>query len=261
MAYVMDLLFTPLRKKTNRNSLLDYSKHLRNFYVNNCNQVFELHIQRLQLQHALTFYICEIFASLTPAQYMEFQFPQLKLDFTLLYQEFMALACKVAMKQLDMKQVNHLKDLTVDSGFGKLYKAEYMGKQIVVKDLYYEANKITLLDCVQEAYALNSLAVHPNIVGFEGATFAPDKASLAFPFYANGDIEAVMKKRNLTPYEKIKLMRQVAQGMQFMHENKKIHRDLKPANILIDDNGSARITDFGLTTGVQHGTICGTSVC
>lgn len=41
------------------------------------------------------------------------------------------------------------------------------------------------------------------------------------------------------------IMRQVFEGVQYIHSKKIVHRDLKPENILLDDNLNVKITDFG----------------
>jgi hypothetical protein len=48
------------------------------------------------------------------------------------------------------------------------------------------------------------------------------------------------------PREAVELVRQVAEGLAAVHAHGIIHRDLKPGNILLDNNGDALLTDFGL---------------
>ena len=57
-------------------------------------------------------------------------------------------------------------------------------------------------------------------------------------------------------------MRQAAEGLQHAHDMGVLHRDLKPANILLDQNGRARLTDFGVakTAGNAGLTATGTAL-
>ena len=41
-------------------------------------------------------------------------------------------------------------------------------------------------------------------------------------------------------------MKMIMCGVTHIHENDIVHRDMKPANVIIDDNFSLRIIDFGL---------------
>jgi translation initiation factor 2-alpha kinase 4 len=52
----------------------------------------------------------------------------------------------------------------------------------------------------------------------------------------------------LTEETSWKLLRQLLEGLQYVHSQGMIHRDLKPSNVFLDANGNAKLGDFGLAT-------------
>jgi serine/threonine protein kinase len=75
---------------------------------------------------------------------------------------------------------------------------------------------------------------------------------LAQRFVGNGTFEDAIKKTGTVDLATaVHVCRQVADGLEALHENGLIHRDVKPANILLDHEGTAYITDFGLAKDSQ----------
>ena len=81
--------------------------------------------------------------------------------------------------------------------------------------------------------------------------------------YVEGPTLKVLIERGLTPEQAAALVRQVLEGARFAHRNGIVHRDLKPQNVIVDEEGKAVVTDFGIArAGVseitQTGSVMGT---
>ncbi|KAG8815778.1 hypothetical protein FRC19_000814, partial [Serendipita sp. 401] len=91
---------------------------------------------------------------------------------------------------------------------------------------------------------------HPNILPFLGvkeeAGFGICGALIS-PWCPHGSSSYIQQLSGM-PVERMRLVLEVANGVKYLHSREPIivHGDLKPANILIDEDGSAKICDFGL---------------
>ncbi|HET8564938.1 MAG TPA: PASTA domain-containing protein [Solirubrobacterales bacterium] len=103
---------------------------------------------------------------------------------------------------------------------------------------------------------------HPNIVAvFDRG--ADDGVNYIAMRYVQGPTLKQLIERGLTPEQAVALVRQVLEGARFAHRNGIVHRDLKPQNVIVDEEGKAVVTDFGIArAGVsditQTGSVMGT---
>jgi serine/threonine protein kinase len=105
---------------------------------------------------------------------------------------------------------------------------------------------------------------HPNaIVVFDIAEHGGDPC-LVMEYLPSRSLSAVLADQQLTVPQVAKVGEQVAAALVAAHRAGIVHRDVKPGNILIDDNGTTKITDFGISraagdlTLTQTGLIGGT---
>lgn len=66
--------------------------------------------------------------------------------------------------------------------------------------------------------------------------------------------EYIQKHGRIEPMEAIDFAIQIAQGVQAAHEHHTIHRDIKPQNIIIANNGTLKVTDFGIAKAASSST-------
>jgi serine/threonine-protein kinase len=74
---------------------------------------------------------------------------------------------------------------------------------------------------------------------------------LAQKFVGNGTLEDAIKAGKVDLATAVRVCGQIAEGLDALHANGLFHRDVKPANILLDTDGTAYITDFGLAKDSQ----------
>ena len=112
-------------------------------------------------------------------------------------------------------------------------------------DLQYVSDQY--IDCMRrEARCLKNL-LHPNIVQFIGIVWEPNFHGVVLEYNAKKDLMHFLKNQSLPLKLKLKLLCDIAKGVHYLHWLPKtiVHNDLKATNILITDDITAKITDFG----------------
>jgi eukaryotic-like serine/threonine-protein kinase len=118
----------------------------------------------------------------------------------------------------------------------------------------------------REARTVASLS-HPNIVTVIDRGEHEGRQFIVFEYVDGDNLKQMIERRGPAPVETaLELAIQVARGLSFAHQNGLVHRDVKPQNVLLNGDGQAKVTDFGIARSldVQHGmtqtgTVLGTS--
>lgn len=97
---------------------------------------------------------------------------------------------------------------------------------------------------IQE-YQLISRIEHPNIVRIFDLGVADDHAYITMEYFKEGNLRAKMK-RPLPAAKALDYLRQIAGALTAIHEVGILHRDLKPANVMLREDESIALIDFGL---------------
>ncbi|KAK6996818.1 kinase-like domain-containing protein [Favolaschia claudopus] len=143
---------------------------------------------------------------------------------------------------------------TFCGGFGDVFKAMYQGKPVALKHMRMfqgtDQRDIRRKFC-REALVWQRLR-HPYIVpliGIDTESF-PSSLSMVSPWMKNGTVIKYLSRFS-DSHARVSavdgLIREIAQGLAFLHDQNVVHGDLRGSNILVDDSGRACLTDFGLT--------------
>ncbi|MEZ6112477.1 MAG: serine/threonine-protein kinase [Pirellulaceae bacterium] len=99
---------------------------------------------------------------------------------------------------------------------------------------------------LEEARAAAKLK-HPGIVRiYDIARTDDDRPMLVMEYIAGSTLFAQMAKRRFSVEEACRLIAAVAQALAYAHQHGVFHRDIKPGNILVDEQGTPHVADFGL---------------
>ncbi|KAL2922306.1 CBL-interacting serine/threonine-protein kinase 1 [Bienertia sinuspersici] len=143
-----------------------------------------------------------------------------------------------------------------EGNFGKVKFAKntQTGDSYAVKIL--EKKKILNLkitDQIKREIATLKLLKHPNIVRLYEVIASKTKIYMVLEFVHGGELfDKVASRGKLPEKEGRRLFQQLIDGVSYCHDRGVYHRDLKLENILIDDKGSLKVSDFGLSALPQH---------
>ncbi len=140
-------------------------------------------------------------------------------------------------------------DVLGRGGMGVVYKARHLrlNRHVAVKMILAggHAGPDELARFRTEAEAIARLQ-HPNIVQVFEVGEHEGRPFFSLEFCGGGSLAKKLAGTPLPPAESAALVQTLAEAMQAAHSRGVIHRDLKPANVLLAEDGTPKITDFGL---------------
>jgi serine/threonine protein kinase len=118
----------------------------------------------------------------------------------------------------------------------------------------------------REARSVAALS-HPNIVTVIDRGEHEGRQFIVFEYVEGENLKQLIQRRGPAPIATaLELAIQIGQALSFAHKQGLVHRDVKPQNVLLNGNGTAKVTDFGIARSLdvkrgvtQTGTVVGTS--
>jgi len=147
-------------------------------------------------------------------------------------------------------------------GMADVYLAEdqLLGRRLAVKVLHHHyAEDQEFVERFRREASSAARLSHPNIVGIFDRGEWDGTYYIAMEYVPGHSLKALVRERGaLDPVVAIDIVTQILQAARFAHARGVIHRDFKPHNVILDEEGRARVTDFGIAyAGASDMTVTG----
>src|SRR3954468_17619250 len=163
-----------------------------------------------------------------------------------------------------------LEELVGTGGMSSVFRAHdrLLDRKVALKVLHqqYAADEDYVERFRHEARSVASLS-HPNIVTVIDRGEHEGRQFIVFEYIPGENLKRLIERRGPAPVPTaLELAIQIARGLSFAHQQGLVHRDVKPQNVLLNGDGQAKVTDFGIARSLdvkhgmtQTGTVLGTS--
>jgi DNA-binding SARP family transcriptional activator/ABC-type glycerol-3-phosphate transport system substrate-binding protein len=136
-----------------------------------------------------------------------------------------------------------------EGAFGVVYRAiqPQVGREVAIKAVHPElANHPDFVRRFDHEAQIVARLEHPHVVPLYDYWREPDAAYLVMRFLRGGSVEDLLEVGPLDPARVVSIVDQISSALGAAHRQGVVHRDVKPGNVLLDEEGNAYLTDFGV---------------
>ena len=147
--------------------------------------------------------------------------------------------------------VSQLAESPVSSVY--LAVSEKTGAQVALKVLHQppdEGTGVRNFDRFLREYQIAAAIEHPNVARVHDFGVADDHAFIAMEYFPLGDLRGRIRQ-GIQPLRAITYLRQMAEALKVLHDAGVLHRDLKPGNVMLRDELSVALIDYGLAKHLE----------
>jgi len=153
------------------------------------------------------------------------------------------------VREIDYSEIVFDSDKPLGKGaFGVVFKAQWRGVSVAVKQLLQFVDDEVLEQIRGECTLLQKCNNHPNVIKFIGMVRKGATICIVTQFCAKGSLHQayIVRRDPFTHAETCRILRDAALGVLHLHKEHVIHRDIAARNILLDEHDHVFVTDFGL---------------
>ena len=136
-------------------------------------------------------------------------------------------------------------------GMGTVFLAERADEQyeqkVAIKIVHGSLTDSSTLSRLRSERQILANLNHPNIAGLlDGGTTEDGSPYLVIEYIDGEPIDEYCDRKKLSIKQRLQIFQSICAAVHYAHQNLVVHRDIKPSNILVTENGTPKLLDFGI---------------
>jgi mitogen-activated protein kinase kinase kinase len=146
--------------------------------------------------------------------------------------------------------------LALHATTGELLAVKQIEKPVLGANTLNNSRKENMIEELKRETGLLRDLRHPNIVQYLGCSSSADYLNIFYEYVPGGSVETMLNSYGAIQEPLVRsFVRQLLTGLAYLHNRDIIHGDIKGANILLDNNGTIKISGFGISRKLEASNI------